>query len=51
MTDDEEVCEFCGEHGCRWWSHPEARADVAAWNREARSMEFPFGDHPHDAEL
>ena len=38
-------CDYCGQPGCRWQNHPQARADVAAWQREAHAEEFPFGDH------
>lgn len=41
-------CDYCGEPGHEWDVHPEARADVAAWEREKAGMEFPFGDH-HEA--
>lgn len=27
-----ELCDYCGEPGCRWQNHGEARDDVAAWN-------------------
>lgn len=39
-------CDYCGATtGCTWRDHPEARADVAAWERERHREEFPFGDH------
>ncbi len=27
------VCDYCGEQGHGWQRHPQARADVAAWER------------------
>lgn len=44
-------CEFCGTPGCHWMRHAEARADVAAWEREKSRIEFPFGDHTADSEV
>lgn len=41
-------CDYCGEPGHEWDVHPEARADVTAWEREKAGLEFPFGDH-HEA--
>mgnify|MGYP000899214406 CR=1 FL=1 len=38
-------CEYCGAEGHDWQVHPEAHRDVAAWEREKRGLEFPFGDH------
>lgn len=38
-------CAWCGEFGHEDTVHPEARAEAAAWQREAHAMEFPFGDH------
>lgn len=40
-----DACDYCGTPGCHWRTHPQARADVASWEREARREEFPFGDH------
>ncbi|QGJ94859.1 hypothetical protein SEA_BLINN1_99 [Mycobacterium phage Blinn1] len=37
-------CEYCGQPGHDWSVHPEARADVRAWEAESHRMEFPFGD-------
>ena len=45
LTGCAAACDYCGAHGCRWQNHPTARADVAAWQAEARREEFPFGDH------
>jgi hypothetical protein len=38
-------CEYCGKPGHDWTRHPEAHADVAAWEREKHLEEFPFGDY------
>ena len=37
------ICDYCGQGGHDWRTHPEARADVAAWEREKRGLEDPFG--------
>lgn len=42
-------CEFCGTSGCHWSNHAEARADVAAWQREEHALMFPFGDHREES--
>lgn len=34
----DEVCDYCGEHGHQWQKHPEAHADVAAWQAEYARM-------------
>ncbi len=31
-----EVCDYCGEPGHQWPTHPEARRDVAEWTREMK---------------
>lgn len=28
------MCDYCGRPGCSWQAHPEAQADVRAWQRE-----------------
>ncbi|AER50322.1 hypothetical protein FGG36_gp13 [Mycobacterium phage Jeffabunny] len=38
-------CDYCGQNGHDWSVHPEARADVRAWEAESHRMEFPFGDY------
>lgn len=42
------TCDYCGEDGHTWHAHPEARADVAAWQREAARELAPFGDYRGD---
>ena len=32
-------CDYCGETGHQWQVHPEARADVAAWQAEYARMD------------
>lgn len=44
------LCDYCGREGCHWRRHPQARADVAAWQRELHSLTFPFGDYREDPE-
>ena len=45
---DTMECDYCGEHGHTWEVHPEARHDVAAWEREERAAWEPFGSHTED---
>jgi hypothetical protein len=45
-----EQCEYCGGHGHDYSVHPEAMADIRAYDRERQRQEFPFGDH-HEAAL
>lgn len=40
-----QPCDYCGEPGCHWQRHSEARADMAAWDRAVQQENFPFGDH------
>jgi len=46
-----QQCEFCGQPGHSWEVHPEAHADVAAWDRERAGLEEPFGQHFPQAAL
>jgi hypothetical protein len=34
-----QECDYCGTPGCHWQRHPQARADVAAWQRELAAIE------------
>lgn len=43
------ICEYCGLIGHHYTAHPEAVADVAAWERDKQREEFPFGDHREGA--
>jgi hypothetical protein len=38
-------CDFCGQRGHDYTAHPEAVADVRAWQGQLQKEEFPFGDH------
>lgn len=43
------ACDYCGKPGHDWDVHPEARADVAEYQKEMHRQEFPFGDYqPQD---
>lgn len=43
-----EHCDWCNKTGHGADTHPEARADIAAWKREVQKEEFPFGDHKEE---
>lgn len=39
------VCDYCGYSNCHYSNHPEALADMRAWEKERQREEFPFGDY------
>jgi hypothetical protein len=45
------TCDYCGAVGHTWQIHPEAHADVAAWEREQRAELAPFGDYREQADV
>ena len=42
MTRPTIECDHCGEVGHQWRQHPEARADVRAWERELQREGEPM---------